>query len=63
MVFKDRAFCSNSSGIWGKCVNSSCHMNLTPELRKEAEEWWGDMKGHPPIYIGSFITGNCGYME
>lgn len=54
--FKDRSWCH--WGVNGYCSNTKCERTLTPELRKEAIDWWGD--SNFPLQIADLQTKDCG---
>ncbi len=46
ICYKDRTFCSH----YRDCAAAgTCPRPLTPEVQADAEKWWRDCEGGPPI--------------
>lgn len=64
MTYKDQTFCTSKT-----CGYLECFRRYTPEVAKEADQWWGNifkddtpMSG-PPIAVSDFTQTCSGYME
>tara|TARA_R100001086_G_scaffold19134_1_gene9250 strand:+ start:322 stop:516 length:195 start_codon:yes stop_codon:yes gene_type:complete len=52
ICYRDRTYCVSPD-----CTNE-CGRKLTPEIRKEADKWWGKGPGSAPIAISCFCGGD-----
>lgn len=52
LCYRDTTYCASRD-----CKNE-CGRQLTPEIVKEADEWWGKGKHEAPIAISCFCGGD-----
>ena len=57
ICFRDMTFCSK------ECGNTKCGRNLTEQVRKDADKWWGKGKDEAPIAVANFHEGCEDYKE
>lgn len=58
ICYLDRAFCTHSSCLMGKCVNLECYRNYTPNDQLRNDTQFG-----LPVSITDFKGDDCGYTE